>query len=132
LEEAIEVRLLLDTNALLWTLLERQRLSSTAIDAIENQANDVFISVVSAWEIEIKRSKGKLHVPHELEAALAAQRFDSLPVTMRHAHAVESLPRIHRDPFDRMIIAQAHLDGITIVSSDGDMRHYPVAVLPAV
>jgi PIN domain nuclease of toxin-antitoxin system len=126
-----EVRLLLDTNALLWTLLERQRLSSAAMDAIESQANDVFISVVSAWEIEIKRSKGKLHVPPELEAALATQRFDSLPVTMRHAYAVESLPRIHRDPFDRMIIAQAHLDELTIVSSDSDMRRYPVAVLPA-
>ncbi|HEU5141920.1 MAG TPA: type II toxin-antitoxin system VapC family toxin, partial [Solirubrobacterales bacterium] len=80
---------------------------------------------------EIKRSKGKLRGPVEFEAALAAQRFDSLPVTMRHAHAVESLPRIHRDPFDRMIVAQAQLEGLTIVSSDSDLRHYPVAVLPA-
>lgn len=125
------MRLLLDTHALLWTLLERKRLSATATEAIEDGANDVFVSVVSVWEIEIKLAKGKLPIPGTLKEALSEQRFESLPVTLRHVLAVESLPRHHRDPFDRMLIAQAQLDGLTLVSSDSEIRHYPVAVLPA-
>jgi PIN domain nuclease of toxin-antitoxin system len=125
------VRLLLDTNALIWTLVRRERLSPIAIDAIEDESNDVFVSVVSAWEIEIKSAKGKLEAPSDLQGALGAQGFKSLAVTMAHAYAVESLPRHHRDPFDRMIVAQAHLEGMTIVTSDRDIRHYPVAVLEA-
>ena len=125
------MKLLLDTNALLWTLVGRERISPFVIDAIEDEANDVFVSVVSAWEIEIKAAKGKLGAPSDLQSALSAQRFESLAVTMSHAYAVESLPRHHRDPFDRMIIAQAHLEGMTIVTSDRDIRRYPVAVLEA-
>jgi PIN domain nuclease of toxin-antitoxin system len=125
------VRLLLDTNALIWTLVSRERLSPIVSDAIEDETNDVFVSVVSAWEIEIKSAKGKLRAPSDLQGALAAQGFRSLAVTMPHAYAVESLPRHHRDPFDRMIIAQAHLEGMTIVTSDRDIRLYPVAVLEA-
>lgn len=125
-----EVRLLLDTNALIWTLVRRERIPPIAIDAIEDEANDVFVSVVSAWEIEIKTAKGGLGTPTDLQDALAAQSFEPLAVAMRHAYAVESLPRHHRDPFDRMIIAQAHLEDMTIVTSDNEIRRYPVAVLP--
>jgi PIN domain nuclease of toxin-antitoxin system len=130
--EKSQVKLLLDTNALIWLLTEPERLSSRVLEKIESTTTDVQVSVVSAWEIEIKAAKGKLRTPPDLEAALARQRFQIRPVTMRDVVAVESLPRYHRDPFDRMIIAQAHLDGLTIVSSDSDMRHYPVAVLPAI
>jgi PIN domain nuclease of toxin-antitoxin system len=125
-----QVKLLLDTNALIWTLVHRERIAPIAIDAIEDKTNDVFVSVVSAWEIEIKAAKGRLGVPSDLQSALAVQGFEALAVAMRHVYAVESLPRYHRDPFDRMIIAQAHLEEMTIVTSDSEIQRYPVAVLP--
>lgn len=125
------MKLLLDTNALLWSLLEKRRLSPNAVDAIGDEANDVFVSIVSVWEIEIKRAKGRLHVPLEIEPTLAAHRFRSLPITLRHAQAVESLPRHHRDPFDRMLVVQAQLEGMTLVTSDRTMRRYPIATLSA-
>jgi PIN domain nuclease of toxin-antitoxin system len=131
LEKGAAVRLLLDTNALLWLLMEPERLPDNALEIVESTANDVHVSVVSIWEIEIKAAKNNLETPPDLEAALAKQRFDALPVTMRHVLAVESLPRHHRDPFDRMLIAQAQIEGLTIVTSDRTMRRYPVATLSA-
>ena len=125
------MKLLLDTHALLWTLIAPKRLSAAAAAAIEDGANETFVSVVSAWEIEIKRAKGKLPVSVPLSDALAEQRFKTLPVTLSYVLAVESLPRRHRDPFDRMLIAQAKLEGMTLVTSDREVRHYPVATLPA-
>lgn len=125
------MKLLLDTHALLWALLAPGRLSPTAADAIEDRANEVFVSVVSAWEIEIKRAKGKLPVSVPMGDALAEQHFKTLPVTLPDVLAVESLPRRHRDPFDRMLIAQAQLEGMTLVTSDREVRHYPVATLSA-
>jgi PIN domain nuclease of toxin-antitoxin system len=125
------LKLLLDTHALLWALIAPGRLSPTAADAIQDGANEVFVSVVSVWEIEIKRAKGKLPIPVPLRDALAAQRLKTLPVTLRDVLAVESLPRRHRDPFDRMLIAQAQLEGMTLVTSDREVRHCPVATLPA-
>lgn len=124
-----KVKLLLDTNALIWTLVRRERIPPVALSTIEDEANDVYVSVVSAWEIEVKAAKGRLGLPADLPDALAAQSFESLSVTMQHAYAVESLPRHHRDPFDRMIIAQAHLEDMTIVTSDSEIQNYPVAVL---
>jgi PIN domain nuclease of toxin-antitoxin system len=125
------LKLLLDTHALLWALLAPDRLSPTAVDAIEDGANEVFVSVVSAWEIEVKRAKGKLPVAVPLSEALSEQRFKTLPVTLPYVFAVESLPRRHRDPFDRMLIVQAQLEEMTLVTSDREVRHYPVATLPA-
>ena len=125
------MKLLLDTHTLIWTLLDQSRFSPTAIAAIRDESNEVCVSVVSAWEIEIKRAKGKLPMPTPVGDALEAQRFATIPVTLDHVLAVESLPRHHRDPFDRMLIAQAQLEGMTFVTSDREIRHYPVAVLPA-
>lgn len=126
------MRLLLDTHALLWALVERHRLSRTATAALEDEASQVFVSAISAWEIEIKRASGKLRLPDDLEAVLAKQDFTALPVTMDHAHVVELLPRHHRDPFDRMLIAQAQFEGLTLVTADRTIRtRYSVATLPA-
>ncbi len=131
MEATGEMRLLLDTNALIWSLAHHERLSPGASSAIEDPGNDVFVSVVSAWEIEIKTAKGKLHQPTDLRAALGAQGFAPLNLEMKHVLAVESLPRHHRDPFDRILVAQAQVEGLTLVTSDREIRHYPVAVLPA-
>jgi PIN domain nuclease of toxin-antitoxin system len=125
------LRLLLDTHTLLWALLEPRRLSPTALSTIADGDNDVFVSVVSAWEIEIKRTKGKLPMPTPVGEALAEQGFGTVPVVLDHVLAVESLPRHHRDPFDRILIAQAQLEGMTLVTSDRAVRKYPVAILPA-
>lgn len=125
------LRLLLDTNVLLWLLTEPEHLSSNALEAIENSANAVYVSVVGVWEISIKAAKGKLQTPPDLEMALKQQRFDTLPVTLQHVLAVESLPDHHGDPFDRMLVAQAQAEGLTLVTSDRAMRRYPIAVMPA-
>jgi PIN domain nuclease of toxin-antitoxin system len=125
------VRLLLDTNALIWTFGDPKRLSDHAADAIRNEANAVFVSVVSAWEIGVKRAKGKLELPGNLESMITEKKFDPLPMTLRHALAVESLPYQHHDPFDRMLVAQAQAEGLTLITSDREMRRYPIAVMPA-
>jgi PIN domain nuclease of toxin-antitoxin system len=125
------VKLLLDTHAFLWTALLAKRLSPVAVDAIEDSENEVFVSAASAWEIEIKRAKGKLQIPDKIEEALLELRFLALSVGLDHVLAVEGLPRHHRDPFDRILIAQAQLEGMTLVTSDRRIREYPVAVLPA-
>lgn len=126
------MKLLLDTNALIWSFSDPSRLSEQAADAIRDESNRVFVSVVSAWEIAVKHSKGKLRLPGDLGAMIVAKRFEPLPLTMPHALGVESLPPEHHDPFDRMLVAQAQIDGLTLVTSDRTMRRYPIAVLPAI
>lgn len=126
------MRLLLDTNALFWTLIEPKRLSSEAASAIEDESNEVYVSVVSAWEIGVKRAKGRLEMPMALGPMLAETRFEALSVTLDHALAVESLPHRHHDPFDRLLVAQAQLENLVLVTSDREIRRYPIAVLPAI
>lgn len=125
------MRLLLDTNALFWALVEPKRLSTHAAGEIEDESNEVFVSVVSAWEIGVKRAKGKLEMPSDLGPMLEETNFGILPVTLPHALAVESLPHRHHDPFDRILVAQAQLENLVLVTSDREMRRYPIAVLPA-
>jgi PIN domain nuclease of toxin-antitoxin system len=128
----MKMRLLLDTNALIWTFADPARLSDYAREKIQDEANDVLVSVVSVWEIGVKRVKQKLDMPGDLEAMISAKKFDPLPLSLSHALAVESLPHQHHDPFDRMLIAQAQVEGLTLVTSDREMRHYPISVLPAI
>jgi PIN domain nuclease of toxin-antitoxin system len=125
------VLLLLDTHTLLWTLDDDPRLQADARDAIEDPENDVWVSVASAWEIAIKSGKGRLKARDDLEAALEAQSFTSLAITIAHALGVRALPPHHRDPFDRMLVAQARLEGLTIVTRDPNIPRYGVATLPA-
>ncbi len=126
------MRLLLDTNALIWTFADPQRLSDYATEKIQDKANAVLVSVVSIWEIGVKRAKGKLDFPGDLGTMISEKEFEPLPLTLRNALAVEALPRQHHDPFDRMLIAQAQVEGLTLVTSDREMRHYPISVLPAI
>ena len=123
--------MLLDTQVLLWVLTKPRRLSVAATDAIEAEENEVFVSMASPWEISIKTALGNLTPPNDLEHQLREKRFELLPIALRHTEAVGFLPHHHRDPFDRMLIAQAQVDGLTLVSSDREIRRYPVALLPA-
>lgn len=124
------MRLLLDTHALLWALSGSGELPASLRDALEDQANMVFVSAASVWEMAIKQARGKLRYPaDEVAAALRRASLLELPVTVRHAEAAASLPPHHRDPFDRMLVAQAQLEGLSLVSRDPAVRRYQVTVL---
>ncbi len=119
--------LLLDTCVFLWWLDDPRRLSRAARKAIGDGKNTVDISAAVVWEIAIKRALGKFDAPRDLEGAMASNRFLPLPVTIPHALAVETLPNHHRDPFDRMLIAQARREGFKLVSRD---HHVPLYGVP--
>jgi PIN domain nuclease of toxin-antitoxin system len=123
--------LLLDTHKFLWWLDDPALLAESARKAIADGKNLVYVSAAVAWEIAIKRSLGKLDAPEDLEAVMAANRFLPLPVTVPHALAVATLPDHHRDPFDRLLIAQARHEGFQLVSRDPFMKLYDVPLLEA-
>jgi PIN domain nuclease of toxin-antitoxin system len=127
------VRLLLDTHVLIWWLAADDALSAAARSAIADPANDVFVSAASAWELATKHRIGKLPQAELLAADVAgfvrAQGFNELPLTIRQGQLSGSLPGIHKDPFDRMLVAQAMLADLTIVSGDEVLGAYGVARL---
>ena len=123
-------RLLLDTHALLWWFGDDRRLSRTARAAIGNESASVFVSAASSWEIATKIRLGKLSDPHGLvdglDVHLAAQGFQELPVTIEHGRRAGLLAGPHKDPFDRMLIAQAQAEGLAIVSIEMPFDAYGV------
>lgn len=127
------MRLLLDTHALIWWLAADRALSSTARAAIADSSNDVFVSAASAWEIATKHRIGKLPEAGLLAADVAGfvseQAFIELPVTIRHGQLAGSLPGIHKDPFDRILVAQAIVADMPIVSRDEILSAYGIARL---
>lgn len=124
------MRLLLDTHALIWALSAPGKLPQRVRLAIEDSSNEVFASAASAWEISIKHALGRLVFPlARLGSELAKASIAELPVTIRHARAVSALPAHHRDPFDRMLVAQAATEGLSLVSRDPQVRRYQVTVL---
>ena len=122
--------LLLDTHILLWWLMNSPRLSTNARVAIE-QAEIVWVSAVSAWEIEAKRSRGLLRAPDDLERTLGGFDLRPLSLTISHAIAAARLPMHHRDPFDRMLVAQASLESLTLLTADPQLAAYGVPILQA-
>lgn len=124
------MRLLLDTHALFWALLEPAKLPGTLRATLEDPRNLVFASAASVWEMAIKQAAGKVSFPFAaLGAALRRATLLELPVTLRHAEAAATLPAHHRDPFDRMLVAQARSEGLSLVSRDPAIRLYQVTVL---
>jgi PIN domain nuclease of toxin-antitoxin system len=126
------MNLLLDTHVFLWAIDNDLRLSQKARDAIVDGSNVVFVSAATAWEISIKKAIGKLKVPAEdyLEE-LRLHHFMPLDITTEHALAVEKLPTLHKDPFDRMLVAQAQVEQLTLVSHDPRMKAYSVSLIEA-
>lgn len=110
--------LLLDTHVLLWWLMEPSRLAPAARGAIADGANLVFVSAASVWEMEIKARLGKLQIPDDLDDQMKRERFMELPVRMAHARESSALPLLHRDPFDRMLVAQSRAESLTLVTTD--------------
>lgn len=123
--------LLLDTHVLLWALADPGRLAPEAHAEIKSPDSNVFVSAASGWEIAIKRALGKLEAPNDLEEQLRLQRFTELPVHLRHVAALERLPALHRDPFDRILVAQSLCDDLILVSNDAHVLAYPVKSLRA-
>lgn len=123
-------RLLLDTEALIWWDADDRRLGRNARALIQS-AVEVFVSAASAWEIAIKHALGKLETTREPARAVADSGFTALPVSFEHAAALRDLGPHHRDPFDRLIIAVARVEGLAIVTSDERFRRYDVPLVDA-
>jgi PIN domain nuclease of toxin-antitoxin system len=123
--------LLVDTHVLLWALGSPNSLSERTRQTLVNPDNEVFVSAVTAWEISIKTAIGKLRAPSDLHEQIRRLRFRTLPITFEDGIAVHDLPMIHRDPFDRMLIAQAKAHGLTLITSDKDIAQYDVSTMEA-
>jgi len=127
------LRLLLDTHALLWWLIGDDALSPVAREAIADPANEIFVSAASAWEIATKYRIGRLPeatlIAADIRGTIAEQGFAVLPITIHHGQIAGSLPGIHKDPFDRMLVAQALSADMAIISSDEILGAYGIARL---
>ena len=124
---------LLDTHIFLWWVLNHPNLSRSIRATIADPTHDVYVSAASAWEMTIKSSIGKLTLPsspeHWIKEQLRLNAFLPLPISIEHALAVASLPPLHKDPFDRIIIAQANVEGLTLITDDAIIPQYAVKVL---
>jgi PIN domain nuclease of toxin-antitoxin system len=125
------VRLLLDTVTLLWWLDGDSKLGPKARAAIADPGNEVFVSAASTWEISVKRASGKLEAPFEFATALERNYFIELPIEVTHSLAAGALPAHHKDPFDRMLVAQAQLENLTLVTNDPQIATYGLMLLVA-
>ena len=125
------MKLLLDTHILLWWLAGHPSLSEAARRLIADQENAVFVSAVTLWEIWLKESLGKLTLPDDFETRLAEEAFESLPLLPEHTRELSRMPWHHRDPFDRMLIAQAQVAGLRLLTADEAAGLYGEVVLVA-
>lgn len=127
------MKLLLDTHAFLWWICDDGRLSGRARALLADGQNEVYFSAASAWELAIKAGAGRVVLPGDPERfvaeQVAANAFQVLPVHIRHALKVFSLPPLHRDPFDRMLVAQAVVEEMPILSADAQLARYPVEII---
>lgn len=127
------MKCLLDTHAFLWWITDSDRLSPRARQLIGDGENEIFFSAASGWEIAIKVGLGRLSLPEDLPSfisrQLAVNAFEVLPVHLGHALRVSLLPDHHRDPFDRLLVAQAQAEGLAILSADSQLKGYPIEVV---
>jgi len=122
------MKLLLDTHLLLWAAGQPERLSTDALGLIEDLENELLFSAASLWEVTIKRGLGRSDFqvdPRLLRRGLLDNGYGELPIVSDHVVATESLPRIHKDPFDRILVAQATVEGITLLTTDSVVAQYP-------
>ena len=122
------MRLLLDTHLLLWAAAESERLPAAAVALLDDPENDLLFSAASLWEVAIKTSLGRDDFrvdPRLLRRGLVDNGYGELPVTAQHAVSVVGLPPIHKDPFDRILVAQAQVEGVTLLTADPVLARYP-------
>jgi len=123
------LKLLLDTHAAIWWLSDDERLGRAAAAQLYDESNTVLLSAAVVWEVAIKRGVGKLETPSGFASTLLSAGAVPLAVDFEHAAGVERLPPHHRDPFDRLLISQATIEGATLVSGDEALRAYDVPIL---
>ncbi len=123
-----ESALLLDSNVVVWLDQKPQRIADSVLLRLES-APQVFLSAVTAWELAIKQSLGSLTLRRPVSDLIHTHRMTELAVTIRHGEAVRNLPLHHRDPFDRLLVAQAMVEGLVLVTGDGKLAAYGVAIL---
>ena len=124
-------RLLIDTHVFLWWLSDDPQLGPKARALIANARNQVFVSAATGWEISIKKSIGKLNAPGDLDAIADEEGFEKLPITFFHGERAGDLPQHHRDPFDRMLVAQSQAEGLDFVTADNAIEHYAIKTISA-
>ena len=125
------MKLLLDSHAFLWWLGDDNQLGPGARRAIENVDSLVYVSAATAWEIALKRANSKLEAPGDIREWIEQSAFSDLPVEVEHAVASAELPWHHKDPFDRLLVAQARIEDMTLVTRDDEVRQYEVSILDA-
>lgn len=118
------MRLLLDTHAFLWWRTDAPELNTATKEAIADETNEVFVSAAVAWEIVIKRALGRLTFPGRVGRIIDEEGFSHLEITTAHADEVAALPELHRNPFDRILVAQARVESLTLVTRDRSIRSY--------
>ena len=127
------MRLLLDTHIFIWWADEPEKLSPVALAALEDEANDLILSVVSVWEIQVKTQLGKLKLNQPLKELIESQQETNglriLPVELSHVLMLDALPFHHKDPFDRLLIAQSIAEDMTLVTADDKFSAYPAKLL---
>ena len=124
-------RLLLDTHVLLWWLADDEALGMQTRALIADTRNEVLVSAATVWEMSIMRAKGLLETPDDMDAVVAGEGFSALPISLRHAQQAGALPDLHRDPFDRMLIAQAQSEGLELLTVDAVIPQYGIRCLSA-
>lgn len=125
------LKYLLDTQIFVRWMEGGKRLTKEIKTILENPRSVVYLSVASVWEMVIKKKLGKLRLPRNWKETLKDSRFEILPITLDHTYSIESLPLIHRDPFDRMLIAQALVEKATLITGDSKIKKYKVPILSA-
>jgi PIN domain nuclease of toxin-antitoxin system len=119
-------RFLLDTHVLIWWLEDADTLGPRCREIIANPRNEIYVSAASTWEISIKASLGKIQAPEDLDGVVEDEGFSKLPISLFHGQAAGRLPVIHRDPFDRMLIAQAQVEGLILLTADENVAKYQI------
>ena len=124
-------RFLLDTHTLLWWLNDSPQLGPRCRQLISNDRNQVFVSAATTWEISIKMAIGKLRAPEDMDSVVEDEGFSKLPISLYHGQLAGSLPAHHRDPFDRMLIAQAQAEGLILIAADENISLYSLLLKSA-
>lgn len=124
-------RILIDTHVLLWWLKDDDNLGISAGQLIDDESNAIYVSAVTSWEITIKRNKGLLKVPEDIDSVIGSAALSKLPISVFHGQKAGTLPEHHRDPFDRMLIAQAQAEGLELMTADSALPAYGIKLIDA-
>lgn len=127
----MENKFLIDTHIFIWSMEKNKILSQKIFSILKNPQNSIYISVASIWEIIIKTGKKKLKSPDDFEKVINSVGFNIIPIKLDHVLAIKSLPHFHTDPFDRLLIAQAQVENLTLISSDPKIAKYKINLLQA-